>query len=73
MGPIQKTRMADRGLVPACQHITAMNRVLCINTLQTNLLVTHRSDVQSRKNKLCNVTAASVLGVGTASYKNGYR
>ena len=67
MGPIQKTRMADRGLVAACQHIIAVKRVLCINTLQTDVLVTYRSDEQSRKNKLCNVTAASLLGVGTNS------
>jgi hypothetical protein len=59
-------RKADKGLLTAaCHHIFAVNPVLCIHTLQTEQLVTHRPDEQSRKNKLCIVATSSLLGEGT--------
>jgi hypothetical protein len=58
-GALQMKRMADKSLlIAACHHIIAVTLVLCIYTLQTKQLVTHKPDEQSRKNKLYRVTTA---------------
>jgi hypothetical protein len=46
----------------------SLKLVLCICTLQTKPLVIHKSDEQSRKNKLHIVTPISLLAVGTKTY-----
>jgi hypothetical protein len=57
-------------LIATCQRIIAVTQVLCRNILQTKLLVIHKPDEWSSKNKLCIVATTSLLAVvTTASYK----